>query len=145
MAALLQGAQMMDVKGLKVVTVKKDELLPKIKANKEQHVKEFKETYDAWLILRKEAVEKGIKEVRSQLKSEDELTQGYVQFEIPVKPQSHQKDYDRVISMLEMSVDEELDLPVDEFARYALDEWDWSVGFKSTSAIYVNSVGSNRK
>lgn len=41
MATLLEGANKMEVRGLKAITVRKADLLARVRANRETHVKGF--------------------------------------------------------------------------------------------------------
>lgn len=58
-----------------------------------------------------------------------------VMFDLQV-PQNHAKDYDQVIAMLEMCVDDELSIRSDEFACYVMDDWDWKEDFLHTNKRY---------
>lgn len=52
-------------------------------------------------------------------------------------PEHHLGEYDQTISMLEMSVDEEVVLQVHEFQQLVLDEWAWKRDFIAHSATYA--------
>lgn len=127
-----------EIKGLSAVSVKTSDLLTKIKTNREQHKTDFESLtvgyQEKLLAVLRDAIAAAEKsdEAFTALHSRDYVT-------LPPKPQNHTKDYDRVIAMLEMSIDETLELPAHEFARYALDEWDWSQAFNSTKAMYSNT------
>jgi hypothetical protein len=56
------------------------------------------------------------------------------------EPSDHTKDYDRVIAMLEMSVDDTVTLDASDFDRYVLDNWDWSRFALSTNTSYAEGV-----
>ena len=53
------------------------------------------------------------------------------------EPSNHIKDYDRVITMLEMSVDQTITLEAHDFDRYVMDNWDWSRFALSTNTAYA--------
>ena len=57
-------------------------------------------------------------------------------------PQSHLKEYQEAIEMLEMSVDETITLDRDAFKAYFNNEWAWSTHFESTSAMYKGVLAS---
>jgi hypothetical protein len=48
------------------------------------------------------------------------------------RPTSHIKEYDRVLDMLEASLDEEFELSDKEFSQYVRDEWSWKTDFITT-------------
>ena len=112
------------------VNVKRVELLEKLRANKENHVAKFKEAIVGY---RKEVInylEKLIDEVNN---SKD------ISHTINVdKPFSYEKEYSRVIAMLEMSIDDTIELDSTTFNRYVLDEWEWKSNFETISAKYLS-------
>ena len=59
-------------------------------------------------------------------------------FNLP-KPENHLEDYDRVLDLLKMTLDEELELREHEFNCYIRDQWDWTGRFKNISATYTAS------
>jgi hypothetical protein len=131
MGGLLRDAEELNIKGLKAVTVKKDELLEKIKEARGRHQSEFEEVLAGYKIAMVDTLAKALRDAR---KSGDFNRQALYNLS---PPSNHTKDYDRVIQMLEMSVDELIELPVDEFARYALDEWSWKGQFETAKASYT--------
>src|SRR5262249_42913182 len=50
---------------------------------------------------------------------------------------NHVKDYDRVISMHEMSVGDTVTLDPQAFDRYVMDNWDWSRFALATNTAYA--------
>lgn len=129
MAILRQEAEETNVHGLEIVKLKREELLPKIKANREQHTSLFQQANAGY----QGAVIAAIQKALELAQAGGDLGK---YLELPPSPEDHTKDYDRVIAMLEMSVDETLTLPATQFARYALDEWAWSQAFAGTVALY---------
>jgi hypothetical protein len=53
------------------------------------------------------------------------------------EPVDHTSDYDRVIAMLNMSVDSEIELDEDQFECFVLDQWGWSAKAMHTNMSYV--------
>jgi hypothetical protein len=53
------------------------------------------------------------------------------------EPSDHTKDYDRVVAMLEMSVDETIILDAHDFDQYVMDNWDCSRFALSTNTAYA--------
>lgn len=54
-----------------------------------------------------------------------------------VKPESHESEYDRAISMLNHSVDDILDIDERTYKHYVLDDWDWTSSFKAVTSTYI--------
>lgn len=55
-------------------------------------------------------------------------------------PVSHAKDYEQVIMMLEMEVEDLIELDSDQFACFIMDDWDWKAEFRNTSEFYKNNA-----
>lgn len=111
------------------ITVKKDELLAKMKTNRDNHRGVFEkaqEVYRAQII----------KELDQML---DDAKQGrkIKRMVMLPEPEDHTSDYDRVIAMLEMSVDDEIDLAEHDFQQYVLDHWAWERSFASNTSSYL--------
>jgi len=51
-------------------------------------------------------------------------------------PVDQTKEYDRVLKMLEMSVDDIVELSQHDFARYVMDDWEWREQFLASNARY---------
>jgi len=52
------------------------------------------------------------------------------------EPEDHTDDYDRVLTMAKMSVDEVIELSADDFGMYVMDQWHWKQMFTETTALY---------
>ena len=119
---------------MKTVKVERLTLLSKVKSNRESHaaaVAEARQGYqnDLNRVLQEalhkiqegkpDGIHKMINEVR--------------------KPESHLKDYDRVIAMLEMSQDAHIELSATEFTQLVQDEWTWRDEWTATNSKYLSS------
>jgi hypothetical protein len=116
----------------------KSDLLAKIRENREEHIKDYKEAVDGYRIAVLLAIQKGIGELQEReklIKQGDIILVQAITFNLAL-PQSHQQDYDRVIAMLEMSIDDKLSVTDDDFSRYVLDQWDWKHTFEQVSGHY---------
>lgn len=56
-----------------------------------------------------------------------------------VPPEDHTKEYDRILSMLDASVDQTIILTNVEYAQYALDDWQWRERWTTSNAKYLNA------
>ena len=96
-----------------MVTLKKEDLLDVLKKNREAHNNIF---LDAQKGYREEAIrllDKALENARN-----GNTIKTMIHLDTPV---DQTKDYDRIIRMLEMSIDEEVDLSEHDFAQYVLD------------------------
>ncbi len=113
------------------IKVNKQELLNKLKENREIHIKEYKEMFTEY---QKETI-KILQKVLREAKKVPELKQ------IPTyigtqAPESSEKEYDVVIGMLEFSTQEDLEITQKEYKQYVLNEWNWSHNFEMLKASY---------
>lgn len=138
MRALEQGY----TKKMRTVKVETKVVLQKIKANREKHVAEYKEAMEGYRQLIKETCQQQIDKLQElrdsvgETENWEDLVASNTRFPFVERPQSHEKDYDQVISMFEMSVDKELEIRSDEFARYVMDDWEWKDDFSKTVGFY---------
>ena len=116
---------------MRKVNIEKQELLDIVRANKQKHVEDFKESVTdykkAALVIAKDnlaLVKTGKVEEILKVKA------------MPPKPVSFEHDYDRAIRMLELSIDEVIELEQDIFNQLVLDEWTWKTTFTSNSTLY---------
>lgn len=54
-----------------------------------------------------------------------------------IEPQDHTEDYDRVLAMLQYTVDTTVTLTVQEFEQYVMDKWHWALGAKALNSGYA--------
>ena len=113
------------------ITVKKDELLVKIRGNRDAHRGVFLEAQKGYR-------EKVIDELDVMLKDARE-GRGIRRTVELVEPQDHTRDYDRVIKMLEMMVGDEVVITDRQFAHFVLDEWEWQQAFEHSTRSYRGS------
>lgn len=114
---------------MKTVRVNKSELLEVLHENMKKHTIEYKESIKAYRVKAADLLNKELQKVINGKKFD-------TRFDL-VKPMSHEKDYDLIIKMVEMSVETIIELDQNEFNQLANDEWVWKSSF--TSSIYSNS------
>ena len=111
------------------VTVKKSDLLTKLKHNRSAHRALFVAAYEGFKTA-------AIKELQGMLS--DAMGNRDVRLHLALEvPQDHTKDYDRAITMLEMAVKDEIFIDDREFAQYVMDDWGWKEQFVGTSSRYT--------
>lgn len=131
-ATLERGWKMREVK------VNRKDLLVKIRENRTKHVAEFKDAVAGYKDAALKAIDEAVVKLRrsvEELKTGERLAIGAVHFNLTV-PVNHAKDYDQVIAMLDMSIDDTLTIKSDEFACYVMDDWGWKADFEVTKAMY---------
>lgn len=110
-------------------------LVDTLTANKEKHKAEYEEGVEEyWLTCQQK-----VAEISKQI---EERTYKERYIHLPSKLTSHVKDYERVLSMLEATVDSEISLNQKEYSQYVLDDWEWKEDFTNVKSSY--SSLSNR-
>lgn len=117
------------------VVVKKDELLTRIRANRENHTKIFEEAMVTYRQMAIEELDKMLAEARAGKRIRRQLQL--------VEPMNQCREYDRVIAMLEMSTEDEIEISQGEFACYVLDQWAWRQQFLSSNSLYSSTIQSS--
>lgn len=115
--------------------VKTADLVKVLKENRQKHVLEYKEAVRQYRLRAAEALTRELDKCTSGKKFETNLNMG--------RPASHEKDYDLIIRMLQMSVEEITVLDHHEFNQFVLDEWSWKPGFQSSSYGASGSYGTS--
>lgn len=128
------------------VLVARAELLNVVTANREKHIAAYKKAEDGWRIK----MEDGLVRLSKQaLKAADLVAKGKDKYDIKFvnlpKPQSYVTQYDRVLGMLKMSVDENVKLDADSYDQYVLDQWQWSNAFANSTVAYAGAGKMLRK
>lgn len=116
-------------RGLSTVLVDKSDILIAIKENRENHRTKFEEAMNGYKERAIELLEEHIQRIRDNAPEQ-------VIVSLPL-PEDHTEDYDRVISQLEYSMDERLELNEQEFNQYVRDQWGWQTTFAQTYAMYT--------
>lgn len=117
------------LRGMSTVRVKRVDVLDKLNDNRDGHRATFEEALTGYHAAVIEHLEAALADARAGKKFTPSIY-------LP-EPQDHTRDYDRVIALLGMSLDEELELSAMEFSQYVLDDWGWKGDFIATSANYT--------
>lgn len=119
------------------VKVKKSELLNILYENRKKHKTEYKEAIRSYRVKAADLLTRELQKITAGKKFE-------TSFDL-YKPTSHEKDYDLIIKMIEMSVDDIIELRNGEFNQLVNDEWNWRTSFDhsrtSNSGYYSYSNG----
>lgn len=115
------------------VRVNKADLLKRIKANRRAHRKVYEKAYEAFSAQAAEELSRRL-----------ELIKAGKHFDLSIRlpiPEDHTADYDRAITMIEMSLGETIVLSERDFAEYVQDDWDWKRAWAVTAAAYLPEPG----
>jgi hypothetical protein len=111
------------------IKVKRQELLTKVRANRDAHRSLFLKAQEGYRKLVIEELDKMLADAKANLPIQRSVSL--------TEPSDHTKDYDRVVTMLEMSVEETIALEARDFDQYVMDSWDWSRFALSTNTDYA--------
>jgi hypothetical protein len=117
---------------MNTVKVKREELLTKVRANRDAHRELFLKAQEGYRKLVIEELDRMLADAKEGRPIQRSVTL--------TEPSNHIKDYERVITMLEMSVDETIVLDASEFDHYVMDSWDWSRFAHWTNTAYAGAT-----
>jgi hypothetical protein len=115
---------------MREVTVSKSILLDKVKHNRKEHRDLFLKAQEGY----RKAVIKELDQMLTDAKNNKPIRRG---ISLP-EPIDHTQDYDRIIAMLEMSVEANITIDDNAFDQYVLDNWSWKQLAFSTNSSYAN-------
>ena len=114
---------------MREVTLDRQALLIKVKANREQHRDQYERAFANYATAMRQCLE------RELVTFKDNPHHLIVISEAP--PEDHTKDYDVVICMIEMSVDDTIKLDQVSFQQYVLDKWNWKHAWNVSNSKYL--------
>jgi hypothetical protein len=117
------------------LTVSKGQLLEVLKKNKITHENTYKQ---AIVEYRKQAGQA----LKKQLNNVEEGKKFSLTFKL-VKPLNYTNQYEKVIGMLEMSLEDKVLLSDNEYSQYVLDNWNWKTAFIGSTMSYTNNSGES--
>ena len=107
-------------------------VLNSIKQNKKKHEQDLREA--------KENYKKKLISVLADALDEATLKGRLTEYlHLPALPPNHLDDYDRVISMLEQTSEDSVELTQKEYSQFVLDDWEWKNDFRNVSSSYLTS------
>lgn len=113
------------------ITVKKTQLIEKLCENRRQHRELFERAQVGFKARIIEELELRLEQARDGKPVNLMISLA--------QPIDQTEDYDRVIAMLEMHTEEEVELDERDFRCYVLDKWEWAAGAFTTNSAYVVS------
>lgn len=113
---------------MKAIRVSKAKLIETLTQNRSNHRKIFEEALEGYRRTVITELERRLEDAKANKK-----VSLYIQLTQPV---DQTKDYDRVLGMLNLSLDTEIELSEQDFAAYVMDDWGWKKQFITSNAFY---------
>lgn len=113
------------------VTIDKAELIARLRANRETHRGIFLEALEGYRASLLEILENHVKLLENGKLPKTQ----HIRIDPPA---DYTRDYDRVISMLEMDKGTDFTLSETDFAQYVLDDWAWKRQWSIENSGYVS-------
>lgn len=114
---------------MNTITVKKPDLIEKIRINRDQHREQF-------LAAQEKYREKWISILDARL-ADARRGKRIDQFIRLPEPEDHTQDYDTALAMLEWEVGDEIELERHDFERYVENRWEWAHSFATNTQSYL--------
>lgn len=115
------------------VKVKKDDILNKLRANREAHIVEYQKAVENYWRKAQELLD----ERMSMFGSEPNLEAvPHMHFEISA-PENFVESYDSVIGMIEASADDTIVLSRQNYLMFMDDQWEWKDHFAYLNSTYA--------
>jgi len=111
------------------VKVNRAELLAKVRTNRYAHRDLFLKAQEGYRKLVIEELDRMLADAKTGRPIQRSINLA--------EPVDHRADYDRILAMLEMSVDDIIVLDAQEFNQYVLDNWEWSRLASYTNKSYA--------
>lgn len=122
----------------KSVNVSRKHLLEKLEANLETHKADFAEALIGYKIKLADDLQKALWAVEDST-PESVVNVASVSFN---PPRSFESEYIEIITMMQMSVDENINLDSSSFKSYVMNQWAWSASFNSSALMYKTIANS---
>ena len=119
---------------MQTITLNKTQLLPIVIENKQKHDNIYNAAVSGYWQKTEEILTDKLEKAKKQ-----EQIDNYLGITFPV---SHSDDYDRVIRMLELSVENKIVLNSNEFDSYVRNQWGWRSSFLATNSIYLSGYSA---
>lgn len=114
---------------MRIIRLDRDEFVAKVQENRDSHRSVFEKALEGYRDRWIQELERRLHDVRRGR----EINQ---YFSLP-EPEDHTDDYDRILTMARMQIDDVIELTEDEFGMYVMDQWSWKSHFTNTTSRYV--------
>lgn len=106
-------------------------ILAALHANRETHQKDYQDALKSYKSILKQELA-----VLSKMVEEGREIEHHINLR---KPESHVREYDMAIQMLEMTAESDIKLDGKTFAKLVMDEWDWQDSFTNNTKSYAGA------
>ena len=113
------------------VTVRKEKLLEILNKNRAAHRAQFEEALIGYADACKEILQQRLDQIKAGKKIS-------MSFHMP-EPCDMTKEYDKIIAMLDISIDDEIELTQQEAQCYVLNDWSWMHMVSSSNVRYTKA------
>ncbi len=117
---------------MNAVNIRRTDLLNTLRINREKHRTIFTEAQSGY----RSAVIKKLDQMLAEARDGKKIRRSVSLIE----PMDQTADYDRVIRMMEMSVDDTIKLEEHDFNSYVLDQWQWKNQFTASNRRYSKTL-----
>jgi len=117
---------------MKNILVTKTHLLEKLKENRAAHRGIFEEAVEGYRSEAVKQLEAHIERIKS-----GKMPTVFVRLEAP---EDHTDEYDVVIGMLEMDLDDRVELTQADYRAYVMDDWNWKNQFLTSNSLYSGTA-----
>lgn len=113
-----------------IVTVKREELLAKLKENREKHVAE----HARMVAARATAIVVDLRKALAVAEAGGDIADMTLSWPLH---DNMVESYDTAIAMLQMAVNVEMNISREQFEQFVLDRWPWKRNYTATNAGYL--------
>lgn len=117
------------------ITVNKTRLIATMKLNRDDHHAIVLEAQEGF---RKKVVER--LDEMLKLAADGQKIDLHIGLQMP---EDHTDEYDTVIGMLELDINETVELDISQYRQWVQDQWGWQRSFTTTNAYYSATAASH--
>lgn len=115
---------------MKDIKIQKDRLRAIVQRNRDQHREQFERAFEGYRAECMSVLERNLQALKRGERVRVLIAE--------VAPEDHTEDYERVLLMLELSVEEVISLDERSFAQYVQDDWTWRHSWAVSNSKYLN-------
>jgi hypothetical protein len=112
--------------------VKKSALLAKLQANRATHRAQFLAAQEGFKQAMIDELERRLEDARKGKRFDASFRM--------TEPVDMTREYDRALTSLEMMIGDDIELDIQEFTCYVMDQWAWSAQVTASNSLYTQGV-----
>lgn len=114
---------------MRTVTVNRDDFITRVQVNRDNHRTVFEKALEGYQSRLVAELNRRLRDLKRGRHIDQYIG-------LP-EPEDHTDDYNRILTMAEMSIDETFHLTEEEFAMYVMDQWRWKQSFTESTHRYL--------